>query len=769
MRRPLLGLVAALALALLTVASASAAHDPSIPDGGTLAGGDRPTLSGGAHHGPSTGHLPPKSKNIDLVSRLKLSNVVQDWVTDIATYRDTAYIGAWQTKCTGAGNPGIPGGFWTVDIGDPKNPRELNFTPSPVGSYLTEGMHAFRLSSPSFTGDVLLVSQERCDSNNAAHQGGFSLYDVTNPATPVPLVLSRGDTDNTPGTAHSAHTAFGWDAGAKAYVAVMDNQEYGVTDIDIFDVTDPRNPVKIRETGLPDWPAAQDNIARGNSPGLHDLVVRRAEGKWLMLVSYWDAGYVLLDVDDPANPVYLRDSDFPVPDSLSNRPFAEGNAHEAEFDRCPEEGVRSKFPCGDVRYVIAADEDFTPFPLVARITSGPFANQEFGGAISGNSKVIGPGESYAGNSYYVGLACTTASTPAAPSPTAIAIVQRGTCTFSDKYAAVIARGYQMMIVFNSTAVGNGCETLVNMLISPSPTAIPAIFVSRSTGFRLLGISGYDPAQCRTSPTPAVPPVGTQGSNIDVSSEFDGWGYMRLLNYDTFEEIDAFAIPEALDPRYGEGFGDLTVHEVTTDPTGDVGYAAWYSGGMRVIDYSGGDLQEVGAYIAPEGSNFWGVELNVRTDGRLFFLGSDRDYGLYVFRFGTDLQTRPRIAQTGRVGRTMTLSASVKNDGTISETATRWTAKLPRGLRAVGASPSQGSCRISGRTVTCNLGTLRDDATARVLLRLKPMQVGTQRVTVMVNGKKTEYDVGNNDARVSTRIRPAAGTAGGGAGGLTGRD
>jgi len=763
MRRTLLGLIAVLALALLTVAPAWAAHDP-VPDGGTTAPSSDTLRDPSAHHGPTTGHLPPKSENVDLVSRLKLSNVQPELITDIATYRDTAYLGAWQTRCTGAGNPGTPGGFWSVDIGDPKNPRELNYVSSPVGSYLTEGLHAFRLSTPSFTGDVLLVSQERCDQNNPAHQGGFSLYDVTNPATPVPLVMSRGDQDNTPGTAHSAHTAFGWDAGDKAYVAVMDNQEYGVTDIDIFDITDPRNPVMIRETGLPDWPAAQDNIARGNSPGLHDLIVRKSEGKWLMIASYWDAGYVLLDVDNPANPVYLRDSDFPVPDTLSGRPFAEGNAHEAEFDRCPEEGVRSQFPCGDSRYVVAADEDFTPFPLVARITSGPFNNQEFGGALSGNSKQIGPGETYAGNSYYVGLACTAAATPAAPSPTAIAIVQRGTCTFSEKYAAVFARGYQMMVVFNSTAAGNGCETLVNMLISPSPTQIPAFFVSRSTGFRLLGITGYDPAQCRTSPTPAVPAVGTQGSNIDVSSEFDGWGYMRLLNFDTFQEIDAFAIPEALDPRYATGFGTLSVHEVTTDPTGDVGYVAYYSGGMRVVDYSGGTLDEVGAYIAPEGSDFWGVELNVRTDGRLFVLNSDRDYGLYIFRFGTDLQTRPRLAPTGRVGRTMTLSASVKNDGTISETATRWTAKLPAGLRAVGVTPSQGSCRISGRTVTCNLGTLRDDATARVLLRVRPTRAGTQRVTTMVNGVKTEYDVGNNEARVTTRIRAAAAGPS-----LTGRD
>ena len=773
MRRPLTGLVAAFTLALVVAAPVSAASDPAIPDEGTVVSGGGNTLQGVQHHAGAAGHLPPKQQNIDLISRLKLSNIVPEWVTDIATYRDTAYIGAWSTQCQGTGNPGIPGGFWTVDIGDPKNPRELGFTPSPVGSYLTEGMHAFRMTTPAFTGDVLLVSQERCDINNPAHQGGFSLYDVTNPATPIPLVLSRGDTENTPGTAHSAHTAFGWDVGDKAYVAVMDNQE--TMDIDIFDVTDPRNPVMIRETGLADWPIATETDGRGGSPGLHDLIVRRAEGHWLMLASYWDAGYVLLNVDNPANPVFMRDTDFPAQDSLvPGVPWSEGNAHEGEFDRCPEEGVRSTFPCGDVRYIVAADEDFAPFPVVARITSGPFNNQEWGGAISGNSKPIGQGEIYAGPSYFVGFACNASPPPVAPSSTAIAIVERGVCAggFAEKYQNVVSRGYQMMIVMNAgppTSTVNTCETLVNMLITPSPTTIPAIFVSRSTGFRLLGITGYNTANCPTNgPNPPSPPVGTQGSNLDTRSQFDGWGYMRLFNFDTMQEIDAYAVPESLDPRFATGFGDLSVHEVTTDPTGDVGYVAYYSAGMRVVDYSGGTLDEVGAYIAPEGSNFWGVELNVRKDGRLFVLGSDRDYGLYIFRFGTDLKSTPRLGSTGRVGRTMTLSASVRNDGTIAETATKWTAKLPHGLRAVGATPSQGSCRL-GRTVVCNLGNLRDGSTARVLLRLRPTHSGLQRVTTTVNGRKAEYDVGNNDGRVTTRIRAASGTAGGGGGGsLTGR-
>ena len=739
MRKGLLAVAAAVVVAVTVVAPAS------------------------ANHGPMTDHLPPTSANVDLVGKLKLSNMVPEFVADVATYRDTAYLAAWNIKCP------QPGGFWSVDISDPRNPRELGFVSSPPATYLTEGMHALRLTTPTFTGDVLAVSMEPCTGQTAG-RGGMALYDVTNPAAPT-LISMAADT-GVRANGNSAHSIFAWDVGDKAYAVLADNNE--LEDLDIFDITDPRNPVLIKETGLADWPAAQDSQSAGIGPFIagsfvHDMIVRRVEGQWQMLVSYWDAGYVVLNVDNPANPVYLKDSDFPATDPLTGATPPEGDAHEAEWDRCPEEGVRSRFPCGDVRYIIAADEDFAPYRLNAGIPSGQFAGQQDLATQAPAAPPVSPASPLAGPTVYVGLACNPARpadaigpgsgpiVPPAPSPNHIAVAQRGTCTFETKYRNIENAGYAGGIVFNSTATGNGCESRVSMGVDPGHR-VPFLFVSRSHGFRILNISGYDPANCRSGPNPSPPAVGTAGSDVRVSADFDGWGYMHLLNADTMENIDHFAIPEAINPQFATGFGTLSVHEVTTDPTGDVGYVAWYSAGFRVVDYSGGELKEVGRFIDTAGNDIWGVELNVRRDGRLFALASDRDYGLYIFRFGTDLQNRPRIASTGRVARTMTLSAAVRNDGTITETNTRWTARLPRGLRAVGVTPSQGSCRISGRTVTCNLGTLVENARARVLVRVRATTPGTKRITTMINGRKTEYDVGNNEARVTTRIR-AAGTAG----------
>jgi hypothetical protein len=256
------------------------------------------------HGGPQ--HLPPTQANVDLVGQLQVSGVVAEEVTDVATYRDTAFLGNW-------GVPDCPGGFWSIDISNPSAPRELTFVTAPPQTYLTEGLHALRLTTPSFTGDVLVVSNETCA---ATGQGGISIYDVTNPASPVPLSIGKGDTTGTAPFAHDSHSAFAWDVGDKAYAALIDNEDGISSDIDIMDITDPRNPVLIKETGLAEWGPAQTGLAFGEDAGVHDLVVRRVEGHWEMLVSYWDAGYVRVNVNDPANPRYIADSDYPATDPL---------------------------------------------------------------------------------------------------------------------------------------------------------------------------------------------------------------------------------------------------------------------------------------------------------------------------------------------------------------------------------------------------------------------------------------------------------------------
>jgi hypothetical protein len=125
----------------------------------------------------------------------------------------------------------------------------------------------------------------------------------------------------------------------------------------------------------------------------------------------------------------------------------------------------------------------------------------------------------------------------------------------------------------------------------------------------------------------------------VGSIFDGWGYVHLLDANTLEELDTFAIPEAHDPAFALDYGDLSVHEVAVDPQDpSLAYLSYYSGGLRAIQIQCTDpannatceLVEVGGYLDEAGNDFWGAETFVGEDGMTYVLASDRDSGLWIF-------------------------------------------------------------------------------------------------------------------------------------------
>ena len=81
-----------------------------------------------------------------------------------------------------------------------------------------------------------------------------------------------------------------------------------------------------------------------------------------------------------------------------------------------------------------------------------------------------------------------------------------------------------------------------------------------------------------------------------------------------------------------GFGDLSVHEVATSAVkDDLAYLSYYSGGFRVLKIVSNQLQEVGHFIDVGGNNFWGVQV-FQSGGQEYVAASDRDYGLYIFRY-----------------------------------------------------------------------------------------------------------------------------------------
>jgi hypothetical protein len=615
----------------------------------TLAGLAAGALPAAAQHGPEEGHLldpitaQPDTDGdgdwgkIEFVGQLTVSDAEPGVIADVTAFGNYAYLARFATPdCPGPEGGGPDGGVYVIDISDPANPVEVGFIPTHQDTFVGEGMQVVHVDTAEFTGDILLMNHEGCGKNFKA---GVSLWDVTDPLHPKKLSEHFGDftVDDAPNRPHDAnqtHSAFLWDAGDRAYLVATDDEE--AADVDIFDVTDPKHPVLIGEFDLNVYAVSQPELALTDS-FLHDMVVKQIGDRFIMLLSYWDGGYVLLDVTDPANPVFLGDSDFAAVDpELFEQTGAsltpEGNAHQAEFT-------------ADNQFVIGTDEDFAPYRLAVTADDG---NPEGAKALLGTNTTLEQADAISGTTIFVGRACPgDPAVPPAPELEGdeIAVVERGLCLFTEKVAAVLAAGgYEAVIIMNREGA-DAC----NGVITPSVEGdIPVIFVGRDTGFALFD-TPYDAATaCAVGADALAPiPIGTVGDVItDVGLVFDGWGYVHLFGVSigedsaTLVELDTYAIPEAMDPDFAEGFGDLSVHEVATDPTDpDLAYLSYYSGGLRAIQIVNGELVEVGGYIDPVGgvteaggNNFWGVEVWIHPEtGEEYILASDRDSGLWIFQ------------------------------------------------------------------------------------------------------------------------------------------
>ena len=604
----------------------------------------------GSHHGPTAGHLPPRQENLELVGSLEptgqFGEILEGQIADLAVHKGYAYLNSWD-------NPNCErGGTYVVDIRNPSAPREAGFIPAQQPYYHGEGAHVVSINTPSFQGDLLAVNDETYGSNLTAGPcapadktgGGFDLYDVTNPEAPVTLVQGAGDRDedNDPTTperafGNSYHSVFVWQNGPRVFLVASDNTEF--TDVDIFDITDPRAPVQVGDHDLVElFPSIlDDEQSNGGAVFHHDMVVKNIGGRPVLMSDYWDAGYVQMDVSDPANPTLIGDTTFAAEDPLfpGSGLTPEGNGHQGEFSF-------------DNEFLVGADEDFSTFRLSSTITSGAHSGTAMNSALSDAEPIPG-GEEVTGDTVFVGFACTGTVDPP-PVGVTIALAERGVCAggFQEKIDAIEDAGYEMAVIFNNDSGTPGrCETLINMLVDPDTVDIPAAFIGRADAFRVLENFDETTYQCTGAATPTAgdtpsPPVDTLGSSVRFAADFDGWGYAHLFDAATSDELDAFAIPEAVDGRFATGFGDLSIHEVATDPTENLAYSSYYGGGMRVLRFDrASGLNQVGAFIDPQGSNFWGVEQFTTPEGDRLIAGSDRDFGLQLFRYtGPDAAQKP---------------------------------------------------------------------------------------------------------------------------------
>lgn len=641
-KRPAFALLALAALTITLVPSGLAiAHPPP------------------RQHGPSTDHLLGSGAFgvIDLVSVERVTET-NDLVADVAVSPNNqwAFLANWgEPDCdfnSEKGGQNSPdAGAWVVDISDLEDPETVGFIPSSQDTRPGEGMQVINFSTKFFTGQVLAMNNEQCGGQG---KGGISLWNVSNPRKPKKLVDAFGDRSALINDPNTTHSIFIWDAGSKAYAVATDNEEF--PDVDIYDITNPKRPRLIAEYDINDFDVDQPEIGLIDS-FLHDMVVKKIGNDWILLLSYWDGGYVQMNVNDPADAQFISDTEYAAIDPELADPTntevpaesrtlpPEGNGHEAEFTL-------------DNEMFVATDEDFGPYRTDDfMITSGPHVGTYpsvivpgaaspailddltmngptvYGGYGCPDSEPIPTPESIQGGAYVASLG---------PDEEKIIVIQRGpsgdpsatepACFPGEKAHEAVEAGWDAVLFVqrhdaaeNPPFCGSGAFVDVVVGVCTNHEAFHRLFDSPP----FTGPWTY----------PDGPAIGDVGADVEVGSLFDGWGYVHLFDRETAQDLDTFAIDEAHDPAYAFGFGDLSVHEAATDKTHPRrAYLSYYAGGIRALDIVCSDpndnttceLVEVGGYLDEEGNDFWGVETFER-DGTTYILGSDRDSGLWVFK------------------------------------------------------------------------------------------------------------------------------------------
>ncbi|MFK9119491.1 hypothetical protein ABEI56_03470 [Peribacillus castrilensis] len=224
---------------------------------------------------------------------------------DVYAHKGFAYVG---THVQNGGN----GGVRVFDLKDPSKPKEISvFANNDVPGTWQEKVIVKSVKTPYFKGDLAVVSVQQLDRKNPNSQGGFLIYDVTNPYKPKKLGFWKV-TKQTNGTHELYLTVKENRAFVLAANPYADYYSHGEEkDFQIVDVSNPTNPKTIYQFDPRILPEVPDDFDGYNwkspdsktRPAFNHSTMVDEKGKYAY-VSMWDLGTVIFDISNPAKPIY---------------------------------------------------------------------------------------------------------------------------------------------------------------------------------------------------------------------------------------------------------------------------------------------------------------------------------------------------------------------------------------------------------------------------------------------------------------------------------
>jgi hypothetical protein len=287
---------------------------------------------------------------------------------DVFVHDGAAYVGHWGFDDWATGNdrfcPEEPNsGVAVLDVRDPSQPAVVSHLQNPAGTSAEDVVAYTAQSGPLAGRDIAASGIQVCGGSryDTSFFRGLMLWDVTDPSDPQ--ALGSVDTGCCTRGVHEFEIEHRPDGRTFAY-ATVPTSEYpddvspsgvrdraGRGDFRLIDITDPSEPFEVS-----DWGVVKD--AGGPlGPGIgcdadpiYGHGAEPSDDGTRVFLSYWDSGFVALDLSDPANPTLLGHTTYPA--------NADGDAHSASYD--------------DTRELLfTADEDFCK-------TSGPDTEKGYG-------------------------------------------------------------------------------------------------------------------------------------------------------------------------------------------------------------------------------------------------------------------------------------------------------------------------------------------------------------------------------------------------------
>jgi hypothetical protein len=255
---------------------------------------------------------------------------------DVWVHKDHAYVGHWGFQDWATGNdrfcPEQPdSGVAVVDVSDPANPTRVATLQNPAGTS-AEDVVVYQ----DGLRDIAAAGIQWCGGSryDANADRGLMLWDVTDPANPAQigylktLCCTRGvhefEVERHANGRIYAYATVPTSRYADANTASGYRDENGDGDFRLIDITDPENPAQVSDWGIQDIGGPffggqgcdpDANYGHGAEP---------SEDGTLVFLSYWDSGFIALDVTNPAIPVFKGRTTYPA--------AADGDAHSSNYD-----------------------------------------------------------------------------------------------------------------------------------------------------------------------------------------------------------------------------------------------------------------------------------------------------------------------------------------------------------------------------------------------------------------------------------------------------